>query len=70
MLCPLCMSHNKTKGRQPLLNTRRQSDIKGREKSHTIEGFSTIRVLDPNCVRFNHISNQLIKVINIQLDLI
>lgn len=49
MLCPLCMSHNKTKGRQPLLNTRRQSDIKGREKSHTIEGFSTIRVLDPNC---------------------
>ena len=41
------MSHNKTKG-SPYLIQEDNSDTKGGEKSHTIEGFSIVRVLDPS----------------------
>ena len=47
MLCPFCISHNKTKG-SPYLIQEDNSDIKGREKSHTIEGFSIVRVFNPS----------------------
>ena len=47
MLCPQCMSHGKTKG-SPYLIQEDNSDTKGGEKSHTIEGFITVWVLDPS----------------------